>query len=53
MGGAVYYLQVPTYKIFQNWNVFILVALGAAIYLGMLLLTKAIDKKMLAILRRR
>lgn len=52
MGVAVYFLQPVTYKFLQNWNVFLLAAMGAAIYTVMLFLTKVVDKNMLSLLKK-
>jgi len=52
MGLAVRGLQPITYQYIQNWNVILLVPIGAAIYIGMLFATKTVDKDMLKLLRR-
>ena len=52
MGASVYYLQAPTYSLIQNWNVLLLVPTGGLIYVAMLILTKTINKEILAILRK-
>lgn len=52
MGGAVYYLQSPTYEYMRNWNVFALVPIGAMIYGVLLYKTGVINKKMLALVRK-
>jgi O-antigen/teichoic acid export membrane protein len=52
MGAVIYFLQPTAYKYFENWGVFILIALGIVIYGGMLLITKTIDKRMRAILKK-
>ncbi|MDA1061025.1 MAG: flippase [bacterium] len=52
MGAAVFYLQPITYEYLQNWGIFFLVGVGIAVYGGMLVGTKVIDKKMLNLLRR-
>ncbi|MBI5753608.1 flippase [Candidatus Peregrinibacteria bacterium] len=52
MGATVYFLQPFTYKYLQNWNVFLLAALGGAIYVAMLFATKVVDKDMLKLIRR-
>lgn len=52
MGGAVYYLQPITYKFLQNWNVFLLAAIGGAIYVVLLFVTKVIDKDMIKLLKK-
>lgn len=52
MGGIVYLLQPVTYKLMQNWNVFLLAAIGATIYALMLFFTKVVDKNMLSLLRK-
>ena len=53
MGFAVFYLKDPTYALIQNWNVLLLVVLGALIYLALLFLTRAIDHKMLRTIIRK
>ncbi len=52
MGAAVYGLQPLTYKFLQNWNIFILITIGIAVYVGMLFVTKVVDKDMLNLLRK-
>ena len=52
MGAAVYGLQPITYKFLQNWNIFVLIAIGIAVYVGMLFVTKVVDKDMLNLLRK-
>lgn len=52
MGGVVLYLQPISYQYLQNWGVFVLAAIGGAIYLGMLLITKVIDKDMMRLLKK-
>lgn len=52
MGVAIYYLQEPTYAFMQNWNVFLLIFLGMGIYVGMLFLTKTIDKEILRLIKK-
>jgi O-antigen/teichoic acid export membrane protein len=52
MGASVYLLQPFTYRLLQNWGVLLLVAIGAAIYIAMLFVTKAIDRQALAIMRK-
>jgi O-antigen/teichoic acid export membrane protein len=53
MGLAVHYLQPLSYQLLQNWGVLLLVAVGAAIYGAMLLLTKAVDRQMINLIRKR
>lgn len=52
MGISVYYLQPVTYGFIQNWNLLILVPIGAIIYGVMLLLTKTIDKDMINLIKK-
>jgi len=52
MGVVVYYLQPITYKFLQNWNVFLLAAIGGVIYIAMLFITKVVDKDMLKLIRK-
>lgn len=52
MGFAVILLQPFTYQFMQNWNVFALALIGGGIYVGMLFLTKVVDKDMLKLLRK-
>ncbi len=52
MGAAVYFLQAPTYTYIQNWNVLVLIPIGAVVYAIMLLVTKAVDKEMLGMMRK-
>ncbi len=47
MGCAVHFLQPLTYAFLQNWNVVLLIVLGALIYVAMLFLTRTVDKEML------
>ena len=53
MGLAVKALYPYAYGLFQNAGVFLLVLVGALIYGALLLLTKAINKDMLALIRRK
>lgn len=53
MGAVVYLLQEPTYHLAQNWNIFILIPLGALIYLAMLFATKTINKDMIELVRKK
>ncbi|MFH1534228.1 MAG: flippase [Nitrospirota bacterium] len=52
MGAAVYFLQAPTYAYIQNWNILVLIPIGAVVYGAMLLATKAVDKEMLRMMRK-
>ena len=45
MGAVVYFSQPFTYLYMQNWNIVVLVPLGAAIYTGMLIATRVINKE--------
>lgn len=52
MGFIVYKLQPFTYTYIQNWNIFPLALLGAAIYFVLLYFTGAITKDTLRLLRK-
>ena len=52
MGFAVYYLQAPTYSLLENWNLLVLVPIGAVIYAIMLFATKTVDRSMLSLLKK-
>ncbi len=52
MGVTVKILHLPTYNLMQNWNIILLVAIGAIVYTIMLFLTGVVDKKMLALLKK-
>jgi O-antigen/teichoic acid export membrane protein len=52
MGAVIYFLQPITYTYIQNWNILLLIPLGAVIYGLMLLATKTIDKNMLRLIRK-
>ncbi len=52
MAASLYMLKDPTYSILQNKNIIILLPIGAVIYVGTLLLTGAIDKEMIAMVRK-
>jgi O-antigen/teichoic acid export membrane protein len=52
MGIVVYFLQAPTYALVQNWNVLLLIPIGAIVYAVMLLITKTVDKDMLRMMRK-
>lgn len=54
MGVAVYYLRWPTYDLFhmRNANVVILIPIGGFIYLGILFVTKAINKEIIDLIRK-
>lgn len=52
MGGTIYLLRDPTYAWIQNKNIFLLIPMGVAIYVGMLFATKTITKDMIALLKK-
>ena len=52
MAIVLYVLKDPTHALIQNKNMLILVPLGAAVYVGMLLLTKTITPDMIALIRK-
>jgi len=53
MGVAVYYLQPLTYTYLQNWNVLLLIAVGASVYGGMIFATGTMSKaKMKMIMKK-
>ncbi|MEK7126622.1 MAG: flippase [Patescibacteria group bacterium] len=52
MGAVVYFSQPFTYAYMQNWNIVVLVPMGAAIYAGMLIATRVINKETLALLKK-
>ncbi|MBL4694434.1 flippase [Candidatus Gracilibacteria bacterium] len=52
MGAVVYFLQPFTYGLVENWNILLLVPIGATVYVSMLFITKTINREMLAILRK-
>jgi O-antigen/teichoic acid export membrane protein len=52
MGAVVYLLRDPTYNTIGNWNILVLVPLGALIYAGSLFGTKAVTKDLLALLKK-
>lgn len=51
---AVYYLRWPTYGLFNmgNANVIVLIPIGGFIYLGILFVTKAINKEIIDMIRK-
>ncbi len=53
MATVVYYLQPITYKFLQNWNVFLLAAIGGVIYVAMLFITRVVNKDMMSLIRKR
>ena len=53
MGVAVHYLQPVSYALLENAGVLLLVPVGAIIYGILLILTKAVDKKMLRLLLKK
>lgn len=52
MGLAIYILQPLTYRFVENWNVLLLVPIAMAVYAGALFATKAVDRDMLALLKK-
>lgn len=52
MGVSVYLLYKPFYNIMENWSVVALVIIAAIIYFGILLITKAVTRDMINMLRR-
>ncbi|OGJ43006.1 hypothetical protein A3B60_01040 [Candidatus Peregrinibacteria bacterium RIFCSPLOWO2_01_FULL_39_12] len=52
MGAVVYFSQPFTYSYMQNWNIIVLVPLGAAIYTGMLIATRVINKETLKLFKK-
>lgn len=52
MGALVYFLQPISYKYFHNAGLLILIPLAGILYLSLLLLTKAITKDMLKLLKK-
>lgn len=52
MGVFVYLLKGPTFDLIQNWNVLILVPLGALVYAIALFATKAVTKEHLSMLKK-
>ena len=52
MGAIVYFLQAPTYAYIQNWNILVLIPIGAVVYGIMLLATKVVDKEMLRMMKK-
>lgn len=52
MGVIVQLLRAPTYTFLQNWNVFLLAIIGAIVYGILLIVTGAITKEKLALLKR-
>lgn len=52
MGLTVYFLREPTYVFMQNWNILLLVPLGAIVYSIALFATKAVSKEQLHMLRK-
>lgn len=53
MGVAIHYLQPFAYSLIENWSVLLLIPIGAGIYTVMLLITKTVDKEMLALLKKK
>jgi len=52
MGLVVYYLQVPSYNLVENYNVLLLIPVGMVVYVSMLFLTKTIDKNMIQLIKK-
>lgn len=52
MGLVVYLLREPTFDLLQNWNVLVLVPLGALVYGASLFATKAVSKEQLKMLKK-
>ncbi len=54
MGFAVYYARWPTFGWFNlgNANILILIPFGGVIYLGILVMTKALNKEIIAMIRK-
>ncbi len=52
MGAAIYLVQPVSYGLIQNWNVLVLVPFGGLVYIAMLLITKVVDKEMIALLKK-
>lgn len=52
MGVFVYFLQPVSYKFFQNAGLLILIPLAGLLYFGLLLITKAVTKDMLKLLKK-
>ncbi|MFO0780748.1 MAG: polysaccharide biosynthesis C-terminal domain-containing protein [Candidatus Gracilibacteria bacterium] len=52
MAVVIYLLRDPTYQFIQNKNVFVLIPVGAVVYVGMLFFTKTITPEMLAMIRK-
>lgn len=52
MGAVVYFLQPFTYQYVQNWNVMLLVPIGAIVYIAMIFATKVVNKDMLRLLKK-
>lgn len=53
MGAVVYYLQPITYAYLQNWNIFILIGAGAAVYCGMIFATGTMSKEKLKLIMKK
>ncbi|MFC1810813.1 flippase [Patescibacteria group bacterium] len=52
MGLIVYLLRDPSYIWMGNWNILLLIPLGAAVYSGALFATRAVTREQLAMLRK-
>lgn len=53
MGVAIYYLRPLTYTFMQNWNVLLLIPLGALIYASSLFATGTVDREMIQLLKKK
>ena len=52
MGLVVYFLKAPTFEWLSNYNILVLVPVGAAVYSVSLFATKAVSKEQLKMLRK-
>jgi O-antigen/teichoic acid export membrane protein len=52
MGVVVYFLQIPTFNMLQNWNILVLIPVGAIVYTGALFGTKALAGEQLKMLKK-
>jgi hypothetical protein len=50
MGAVVYFMQPITYAYIENWNIILLIPLGAFTYGIMLIITRTIDKNIIKLL---
>jgi O-antigen/teichoic acid export membrane protein len=51
MGGFILLLRAPLFDLIQSFSVIILIPLGGLVYAGMLLLTRAVTKDMILMVR--